>query len=104
MPPDHAADCRDVLLRHKDQAERLSDPQLLGGYFFWLGHAHTYLGNQEEARDWARRSIDEANGAGDPIMAGKAYYVLARAAFWSAQFRQGREEGLRALAWTEAIA
>jgi len=95
------ADCRDVLLRHGEQAQRVRNPQLLGGYFFWLGHAYTYLGNQEEARHCAGKAIDEANRAGDPIVAGKAYYVLARAAFWSAQFRHGREEGLRAVSLLE---
>lgn len=95
------ADCRDVLLRHKDQAERLGDAQTSGAYYFWLGHAHTYLGNQEEARLCARRAIEEAERAGDPIVTGKAFYVLARAAFWSARFRQGREEAMGAVSLLE---
>ena len=95
------ADCRDVLLKHREQAERLADAQISGAYYFWLGHAHTYLGNQEEARVCAKRSIEEAERAGDPIVTGKAFYVLARAAFWSAQFRQGREEALGAVTLLE---
>lgn len=81
--------------------ERLDDPCLNAKYFFWLAHTHTYLGNQEETRQNAQRSIAAAQACGDEATEGKACYVLGRDGFWSGKFSEGIKYSLRAVVLLE---
>src|SRR5262249_41869471 len=85
-----------LLLLQPERLERLQDSSLAGPYYFWLGHTYTYLGDQEQAAQQAKRAIEEAQRCGDVVTLGKAYYVLARVDFWSGQFVQGIEHGRQA--------
>ena len=87
--------------RYGEVVEALGDPALSAQYYFWLAHTHTYLGNQEETRRFARRSIDQARECGDETIEGKANYVLGRDGFWSGQFRDGITASLRAVVLLE---
>jgi class 3 adenylate cyclase/tetratricopeptide (TPR) repeat protein len=91
----------EILERHGGAVERLGDPALAGRFFFWLAHTHSYLGNQEEAAQNARRSIEEARSSADAGTEGKAWYVLSRDAFWAGQFSEGIRSGLQAVALLE---
>jgi class 3 adenylate cyclase/tetratricopeptide (TPR) repeat protein len=87
----------ELLREHGERVERLADPSVAGRYHFWLAHTYSYLGNQEEAASCARLAIAEARRCGDEATEGKACYVLTRDAFWAGRFRQGIEDGLRAV-------
>lgn len=87
----------ELFLRHRESVDQLGDDRLSGPYFFWLAHTYSYLGQQQEAADNARKAIEHARRAGDPATEGKACYVLSRDAFWSGQFSQGIGHGLQAI-------
>ncbi len=91
----------DLLQRYHEIGERIADPSLKAGFFFWLAHTHTYLGNQTEAGENAQHSITAAQEASDEATEGKACYVLGRDGFWSGQFAQGIEYSLKAIALLE---
>ncbi len=84
-----------------DELESFADAIFQGRYYFWLAHTHTYLGNQEKTREFAKKSIAAAQQAEDEATEGKACYVLGRDGFWSGQFRQGIESSLRAVVLLE---
>lgn len=89
LPLAQLSETLELFQRNRDRAERLGDPALLGRFYFWLAHTHSYLGNQEEAIQTAHRAIVLAGQAGDDATMGKAYYVLSRDGFWSGQFADG---------------
>jgi tetratricopeptide (TPR) repeat protein len=77
--------------------EHLRDSGLSGRYYFWLAHTWSYLGNQDQAGEAARRALAEGERSGDEATMGKAYYVLARRGFWSCRFPEGVDHGRRAI-------
>ncbi len=87
--------------KHLERLESLDDPSLAGRYYFWLAHTYTYMGFQEETRDFADKSIEAARAAEDETTEGKARYVLGRDGFWSGQFNSGIENSLRAVVLLE---
>ncbi|HEX2224551.1 MAG TPA: AAA family ATPase, partial [Thermoanaerobaculia bacterium] len=87
----------DFFQRNRCRAERLGDPALLGRFYFWLAHTHSYLGHQEEAIQVAHLAITAAGEAGDDATMGKAYYVLSRDGFWSGKFADGIQYSSKAI-------
>jgi class 3 adenylate cyclase/tetratricopeptide (TPR) repeat protein len=104
LPLAQFSETLELFLRHRDVLVRVEDPSLADRYYFWLAHTYSYLGNQEEAAANARRSIATAQQCGDTATEGRAWYVLCRDAFWSGQFSEGIEHGLRAVALLERTA
>ena len=104
LPLAQFSETLDLFLRYRDVLVRVEDPSLADRYYFWLAHTYSYLGNQEEAAANARRSIATAQQCGDTATEGRAWYVLCRDAFWSGQFSEGIEHGLRAVALLERTA
>jgi class 3 adenylate cyclase/tetratricopeptide (TPR) repeat protein len=86
----------DLFQSHRERAERLDDPALLGRFCFWLALTLSYLGQQQEAIRTAHRAIDAAREAGDEATEGKACYVLSRDGFWSGRFAEGLQHSLDA--------
>lgn len=91
----------ELFQKYRERAEALGDPALAGPYHFWLAHTYTYMGFQDETREHAHRSIDEARAASDETTEGKARYVLGRDGFWSGRFGDGIENSLRAVVLLE---
>jgi adenylate cyclase len=89
-------EARDVLLRHTDRVDRLSDPLLVGPHYFLLAGAYDHLGEPKAALAAAHRSIAEATRAGDAATVGKAHVLLAHANLWAGQFKTGVENSRRA--------
>jgi tetratricopeptide (TPR) repeat protein len=92
------AECRDLLLRHWPQVERLGDPALTGLYCFWLAHVLEHLGRGDEAAPWAERALTEAAHCGDTLTQGKAHYELSMNAFWKGRLLESVDHGQRAVA------
>jgi class 3 adenylate cyclase/tetratricopeptide (TPR) repeat protein len=86
----------EIFQNHRERAERLGDPALLGRFGFWLALTLSYLGQQQEAIRTAHRAIDAAREAGDEATEGKACYVLSRDGFWSGRFAEGLQFSLDA--------
>jgi tetratricopeptide (TPR) repeat protein len=82
--------------------EQLGDDTLVGRFFFELAHAHSHLGDYQQAVACAERAIEAAQHAGDPSTRGKAHYVLCKESMWVARFSQGLEHGRRAVSYLEA--
>ena len=87
--------------QYRDTVEALEDPALAAPYHFWLGHTHTYLGQQELAAEHSRRAIELARESGDQATEGKACYVLGRDGFWSGNFGEGVDNSQRAVVLLE---
>jgi class 3 adenylate cyclase/tetratricopeptide (TPR) repeat protein len=81
---------------HRERAERLGDPSILGRFCFWLALTLSYLGQQQEAIRTAHHAIAAAREAGDEATEGKACYVLSRDGFWSGRFAEGLQYSLDA--------
>ncbi|MEM8930339.1 MAG: AAA family ATPase [Acidobacteriota bacterium] len=88
-------------LEQRERMEALDDPTLAGPFHFWLAHTYTYMGFQDETREFAQYSIDQARAAEDETTEGKARYVLGRDGFWSGRFGDGIENSLRAVVLLE---
>ncbi len=97
LPLAQLADTLDFFQRNRSRAERLGDPALLGRFYFWLAHTHSYLGHQEEAIKTAHLAITAAGQAGDDATMGRAYYVLSRDGFWSGKFADGIQYSSKAI-------
>jgi len=67
----------DLLVQQDDRLDRLSDLSLTCEYYFWLGFAHAWLGDRDEALANLHRSLAEANAAGDGAIAGRVHRALA---------------------------
>ncbi|MFP5285760.1 MAG: ATP-binding protein, partial [Thermoanaerobaculia bacterium] len=94
----------DILLRYREAFERRGEPSLTGPYFFWLAHTYSYLGDQEESVQNARRAIEIAREARDSRTEGRTWYLLCRDAFWAGGFSEGIEHGQRAVELLERSA
>src|SRR5262249_42707890 len=82
-------DMLDLLLPQSEQVERLQDPTLAGPYYFRLGLSCSCLGEYERATQYAQRAVAEAQGCGDMLTLGEAYYVLSHKALSLGHFVQG---------------
>jgi tetratricopeptide (TPR) repeat protein len=91
----------DLLLPQEERLAQLGDPSLSSPYYFWLGHAFSYLGDQERAAQSAQRALEEAKRSGDAATIGRAYHVLTRVGFWSGQPLQVIEHGRQGVLWLE---
>jgi class 3 adenylate cyclase/tetratricopeptide (TPR) repeat protein len=72
-----------LLLQQQEHVERLRDPALAGGFYFWLGFAHAWLGHRAEATQSLCRSLEEAERSGDEAIIGKAHRALALECIYS---------------------
>jgi hypothetical protein len=80
-------DTVELLNRYRPVMERLGDHGLAGRLCFELAHAHSRLGNYQQAVAWAKRAIEEGQHAGDSSTCGKAHYVLCKESMWVSRFR-----------------
>jgi tetratricopeptide (TPR) repeat protein len=69
------------------------DPALAGPWHVWLGHTHGLLGNREDARESARRALEETRRAGDDATSCKAYVIFAAESFRGGRHCEGIELG-----------
>jgi tetratricopeptide (TPR) repeat protein len=60
---------------------------------FWLAHAHSHVGNPEEAGAAARAAAELGSRAGSMSVLGRARYVLAREGWWTGRWAEGIAEG-----------
>jgi len=95
-------DTVELLEGQRARMEQLGDDTLVGRFFFELAHAHSHLGDYQQAVACAERAIEAAQHAGDPSTQGKAHYVLCKESMWVARFSQGLEHGRRAVSYLEA--
>ena len=95
-------DTVELLERHRARMEQLDDSTLAGRFFFELAHAHSHLGDYQQAVACAERAIEAAQRAGDPSTRGKAHYVLSKESMWVARFSEGLEHGRRAVSHLES--
>ena len=95
-------DTVELLEGQRARMEQLGDDTLVGRFFFELAHAHSHLGDYQQAVACAERAIEAAQHAGDPSTRGKAHYVLCKESMWVARFSQGLEHGRRAVSYLEA--
>ncbi|HEX2645408.1 MAG TPA: AAA family ATPase, partial [Thermoanaerobaculia bacterium] len=96
LPLAHIRETLELFQQHREPAERLGDPALLGRFYFWLAHTYSYLGQQQEAIRTAHLAIAAARETGDEATEGKACYVLSRDGFWSGRFAEGLQYSLDA--------
>jgi len=87
----------DLLERHRARLEQFRDMGLGGRFYFELAHAHSHLGDYQQAVSCAERAIAAARG-GDPATQGKAHYVLAKESMWVSRFQEGLEHARLAVA------
>ncbi|HYG63186.1 MAG TPA: AAA family ATPase, partial [Thermoanaerobaculia bacterium] len=97
LPLARFAETLEVLSLHQDALDRVADAALAGRYHFWMAHTHSYMGNQEEVEVHAAHAIDAARQSGDTRIEGRTWYLLCRDAFWGGRFKEGIEDGRRAL-------
>jgi tetratricopeptide (TPR) repeat protein len=91
----------DLLLPQREPVERLQDPTLAGPYYFRLGLSCSCLGEYDRATQYAQRGAAEAQGCGDMLTLGEAYYVLSLAALSSGRFVEGVTYGQHAVTLLE---
>jgi class 3 adenylate cyclase/tetratricopeptide (TPR) repeat protein len=72
-----------LLLQQQERVERLQDPALAGGFYFWLGFAHAWLGHRAEATQSLHRSLEEAERSGDEAIIGRTHRALALECIYS---------------------
>jgi len=67
----------DLLTRERDRMMRLADRALAAEYYFWLGFAHAWLGNRQQAIEFLQLSLAEADAANESAIAGRVHRALA---------------------------
>ena len=86
-------DTVELLEGQRARMEQLGDDTLAGRFFFELAHAHSHLGDYQQAVACAERAIEAAQQAGDPSTRGKAHYVLCKESMWVSRFPEGLQPG-----------
>ncbi len=87
----------ELLEPQRGHMEQIGDPGLAGRLLFELAHAHSHLGNYDQAVDCCERAIAAAEHASDQATQGKAHYVLCKESMWVSRFPEGLEHGRRAV-------
>jgi class 3 adenylate cyclase/tetratricopeptide (TPR) repeat protein/DNA-binding XRE family transcriptional regulator len=94
-------DTVELLEGQRGRLGQLDDETLAGQFFFELAHAHSHLGDYQQAVAYAERAIEAAQRGGDPSAQGKAHYVLCKESMWVARFGEGLDHGRRAVSHLE---
>ena len=73
------------LQQEQARLDRLADTSLSGKFYFWLGFAHSFLGNRSEAQRALDRALQEAARSGDDTIGGRVHRALAMECTFSGQ-------------------
>ena len=77
------------LVTEAPRVARLDDAELSARYYFWLGRTFSIIGQRARATESGRRSLAEAERAGNEELIGSAQYVLAYECYWAGQLAEG---------------
>ena len=89
------------LVTEAPRVARLDDAALSARYYFWLGRTFSIMGQRGRATESGRRSLAEAERAGDEELIGSAQYVLAYECYWSGHLEEGVGHAREAVAHLE---
>jgi tetratricopeptide (TPR) repeat protein len=92
-----------LLLQEQPRLAQLQNPALAGPYYFQLGMLSQRINHRDQALQYLRRAIAEAERCGDVATMGKAYGDLARASHRDGQRQQGIAYGQQAVALLERV-
>jgi class 3 adenylate cyclase/tetratricopeptide (TPR) repeat protein len=73
------------LMQQRARLDGLADASLSGKFYFWLGFAHSFLGDRAEAERTLGRALEEAARAGDQAVSGRVHRALAMECTFSGQ-------------------
>jgi class 3 adenylate cyclase/tetratricopeptide (TPR) repeat protein len=73
------------LMEQRARLDRIADSSLSGKLYFWLGFAHSFLGDRAETEQTLNRALEEAAQAGDKAVSGRVHRALAMECTFSGQ-------------------